>query len=187
MATAFADTGGDPCTLCNAHPDMQQFTTTATDSNQDNDRIAAVLASPQLLKTLHHGQDTAVASPVSPQQIAYRSKGALDQADRFACMESAEVSLCSLCGSQEDCAEDTRAVESLPDEPCEVQQHADTQQHVRRQKGAARQSQKHARKQPKKQPKKHSEQAPLVMSKCYADIVGCKQQDEDVVSIRCVP
>lgn len=183
MTSAFADTGGDPCTQCSAHPDMHQFAATATDSNEDNDRIAAVLASPQLLKTLHHGQNTAAPSPVSPQQVAFSSTDALDQADRLACVASADVSLCSPCGSQEDCAEDTRAVESLPDEPCEVQQHADTQQHIRRKKGTARQSKKHPRKQLKKQCK----QAPLVMSKFYADVVGYRQQDEDAVSIRCIP
>ena len=183
MATAFAETGGDPSSPCNAHPDMQQFTASAADSNEDNDRIAAVLASPQLMKSLHHDPNTAAPSPVSPQQVAFSSTDALDQADRLARLASADISLCSPCGSQEDCAEDTRAVESLPDEPCEVQSHADTHQRVRRKKGTAKQSKKH----PRKQLKKQSKQAPLVMSKCYADIVGCRQKDEDAVSLRCVP
>ena len=149
--------------------DMQQVAACATDNSQDNDRIAAFLASPQLLREPDNDLDTAVPSTAADYTHCSQCTGGPATGDAY---------------EYADNIEDRQAVCLLPDKPSDMPQHATKQKHIKRRKAATKQHKRRPNGQPKAQPKKASNRPPLIMSKCYADVLGCVQRNEDSVSIR---
>lgn len=175
VLTAVEDSPVADTLPCSEATTWQHHAAYAADDSQDNDRIAAVLAPPPSVSHTTDAVDTAAPS-LHSLRLLQRPSSISKAPDRIATADSADYSLCSPCVNREtNRAEDTKAVEALPDEPCGW-----VQQPRKKKYGKCRRAGR------KQQSKGQSQKPPLVMSKCYADVVGCAQQEEDSVSIRSV-
>lgn len=161
----------------------QQYAVHAPDSEQDTSKIAAGRMPLQLMQQSRQTVDTATASS-PPLRSMQRPHSTDYAAGRLTTAESIDCSLCSPCANREQTfAEDNRAVEGLPDEPQGLQQQTGKQKHGKRRRAANKQS-RQSRQQPSGQVRQEPKRVPLVMSKCYADVVGCREDDEECLSIR---
>lgn len=156
-------------------PDLQHSQAMYATHSKDGDRIAALMSPVQHFRQTDPYSEDAAPSPAS---MAPRPQPCSTEAfaSRPSTAADKDMAECSQCSDQQEHRRETGAEQGLPQDKERQQQAGRVKKHAKKQ----------STKQPKKQGKREpTKRPPLVMSKCYADVVTCGHQDEeDSVSIR---